>query len=203
MEERKINTAEHIKLIKESPEKKRSYVFFGFTIIVIILLVVFAIRPTITTIARINEEIKEKERINNLLEKKIEALSELDKEYSANKEKFDDLELIFPAEENFSLLMANMGAIASRNGFSLGSISFNRYRGNYSPTTRVLIPQTLSLGVRGRQSNIVAFLKELEDWPLYPEIESFSYSQQEDGDGTSSFAITLRIYSVGADKFYD
>jgi len=166
-------------------------------------LVVFAIRPTITTITRINEEIKEKERINNLLEKKIEALSELDKEYSANKEKFDDLELIFPAEENFSLLMANMGAIASRNGFSLGSISFNRYRGKYSPTTRVFIPQTLSLGVRGRQSNIVAFLRELEDWPLYPEIEAFSYSQQEDGDGTSSFSISLRIYSVGADKFYD
>ena len=60
MKEKNINTTEYIKIIKESPEKKKSYIFFGFSVFVMIILIAFAIRPTILTITRINKEIKEK-----------------------------------------------------------------------------------------------------------------------------------------------
>ena len=141
MEERKINTAEYIKTIKESPEKKRSYAFFSFSILVVIVLIVFAVRPTVTTITRINKEIKEKERVNSLLEKKVTTLNELDKQYAPKKEEFDDLELIFPPADNFSLLLANIEPITTRNGHKLSSVSFERYKGrDYTIKTKVLIP---------------------------------------------------------------
>ena len=204
MKEKKINTAEYIKIIKESPEKKRSYMFFGFSIIVVIILIVFAIRPTITTITRINQGIKEKSRVNDLLEKKINTLSELDKEYTPNQQKFENIRLVYPADGNFSLLLGNIESVVARNGFSLSSVRFDRYRGkNYPLSTRVLVPHTISLSVKGRQVNIIGLLRELESLPMYPVVESLSYSSQKDSDDLNSFTINLRIYTVENDKFYD
>jgi Tfp pilus assembly protein PilO len=204
MKEKKIHTAEYIKIIKESPEKKNSYMFFGVTIIVVIILIVFAIRPTITTIRRINQEIKEKTRTNELLEKKINTLSELDKEYIDYKEEFDDLRLLFPAGDNFSLFLANIEAVTARNGFVLSSVRFDKYRGQeHSFGTRVLIPSAVSINVKGKEANLIGFLRNLEQLPMYPTIESLSYGTQRDADGLSSFNINLRIYSIENDKFYD
>jgi Tfp pilus assembly protein PilO len=203
MEEQKVDTAEYIKIIKESPEKKRSYIFFGFSIFVTIILIVFAIRPTITTITRINKEIKEKTRTNDLLEKKIDTLSELDKDYKEHRQKFDDLELIFPVGENQSLFLANIEPIVARNGYSLSSVRFDSYKGDYLLNTRVLVPQTISVSIRGRQANIIGLLRDLESLPMYPVVEALSYSSQEGVDGLSSFTVTLRVYTIENDKFYN
>lgn len=203
MEERKANTAEYMKVIKESPEKKRSYIFFGFSILVSIVLILFAIRPTVTTIARINKEIEEKERVNSLLEKKINTLNELDKQYVPNKEAFDDLEMIFPAGKNFSLLLANMELVTTRNGHKLSSISFDSYKGkDYDIMTKALKPYTMTLSARGKEENILNFLQQLEDLPMYPVIESFSYSTETAEDGTNAFTVSLRIYHIDNVNFY-
>jgi len=60
MKKESINTVEYIKIVKEAPEKRKGYAFFAFTIVAAILLGVFAIRPTIMTITKINKEIREK-----------------------------------------------------------------------------------------------------------------------------------------------
>jgi Tfp pilus assembly protein PilO len=203
MREKKINTSEYIKMIRESSAKRDSYIFAGFTIIASILLIVFAIRPTLLTITRINSEIKEKERINNLLEEKINTLSLLDNEYSENKKSFEDLELIFPTSGCFSLFVANIEAVVARNGFALSSISFDNYRGkDYQTTTRVLVPQTIRLSVRGNDVNLVNLLRDIEGLPMYPTLDSVSYSQNKDEDGLGSFSMSLRVYTIEKDNFY-
>lgn len=203
MRERKSNTVEYLKGIKESPEKMRSYLFFIFSVIVTIVLIVFAIRPTIVTITRINSEIREKTRTNELLANKISALSDLDKEYTPNKENFDNLELIFPADDNFSLFLANIEAVVTRNGFSLNSLSFSRYRGrDYNLNTRVLVPYGVSFSVSGRQRNIITLMRDLESLPMYPVIESISFSPPEEGEDAGSFSIFLRVYRIESDQFY-
>lgn len=203
MKEKRVNTAEYIKIFKESPEKKMSYLFLGFTIVVVIILIVFAIRPTITTIVRINQEIKEKTRTNDQLEKKIDTLSSLDSEYAANREDFDNLELVFPADDNFSLFLANIEAVVARNGFALNNLSFSRYRGReYGLNTRVLVPYSVSFSIRGRQRNLISLLRELEELPMYPVVETLSFSTEEDEDGLLSFSINLRIYRIENKQFY-
>lgn len=203
MSERKVNTAEYIKILKESPEKKRSYLFFGFSIIVAIVLIVFAVRPTIATITRINQEIREKTRTDEQLDKKIETLSNLDNEFTPNKEKFENLELIFPADDNFSLFLANIEAVVARNGFSLNNLGFSRYRSrDYDLNTRVLVPYSVSFSVRGRQRNLVNLLRELEDLPMYPVVESLSFSADDDSEELTSFSVNLRIYRIENRQFY-
>lgn len=204
MKEKNINTTEYIKIIKESPEKKKSYIFFGFSIFVMIILTVFAIRPTILTITRINKEIKEKSTVNSLLDTKINTLTLLDREYATSRKDLNNLELIFPADGNFSLFMSNIDAIVARNGFSLISINFDKYKGeSFNVGTKVLVPKAARLSIRGKSTNLVNLLKDLEALPMYPVVESVSYSTQEDRDGLNSFSISLRIYDIENDKFFE
>jgi Tfp pilus assembly protein PilO len=203
MEEKSVNTAEYIKIIKESPEKKKTYIFFGFSVFVMIVLTVFAIRPTILTITRIDKEIKEKTQINALLESKMNTLNDLDSQYMEVKKEIGDLELIFPGDDNYSLLMSNVDAIAARNGFTLTSVNFDEYKNDsYSLGTRVLVPKLMRVSVKGRESNLINLLRDFEDLPMYPVVDLVSYSTQLDKDGLNAFTMSLRIYNIENDKFY-
>lgn len=200
-EQEKTNTVEYVKIIKNSTEKKRSYIFLGFTVVVAILLAVFAIRPTITTITKIKKEIETKTAISANLDKKISALSSLDTEYLENKKSFNTLSLLFPSDGNFSLFLSNIDSITQRNGFVLDSIVFDDYDGDsYNLSTKALSPKTVRLTVTGDQAHLKGLLEGLEALPMYPVIESVSFSVQGE---TFSFSIEIRIYEVSKSNFYN
>ncbi len=205
MDKEGLNTTEYIKIIKESPEKKKGYIFAIVTIIFAIILVIFAIRPTVLTISRINKEIKEKQRIDTALTQKISTLTELDKQYTEQKANFTSLKLIYPVNANFSLLLANIESVVSRNGYALGSVGFNKYdkNENYNIGTKYLVPWSLRVTVKGRVANLVNLLKDFEGMPMYPVVESVSYSSQTDKDGLTTFGIGMRIYHIENSNFYE
>lgn len=203
MEDKSLNTEEYIKLIKESPEKKKGYFFAGATVLISILLVVFAIRPTLLTIAKINTEIKEKTRLNTLLDAKIDTLSKLDQQYTDLGADLSNLQLIFPDNGDFSLLMANVTGVLSKDGFQLSGINFDKYSDkNFTLSTKLLIPWSVRLNVKGKPANLINLLKDLEALPMYPVIESFSYSSQTDENGLTNYSINLRIYKIDNNNFY-
>ncbi len=194
-----------VNLIKKPPSKQVQNIFIGLTYVISILLLVFAIVPTVNTILQINKEIKEKQRIHSALEQKLLALSELDEEYNGKNSEFKNLSLLFPATGNFSLFLSNIDAIVSRNNFVLEAISFSEYnRQDYDINTLSLQPSTVRLSVNGKKIYLITLLRDLEAMPMYPVIESVSYSEEVDQDGNTKYILSLRIYSVkNSPKFYD
>lgn len=192
-----------IATIREGKEKTASYVTVGFTLLIVILLAVFAIRPTVTTIMRINKEIKEKESITSLLGRRIQTLSTLNGEYEKSKEKFDMLTLVFPVSERHVLFVSNIDSVIARNGFNLSSISFDRYDGNdYNLSTSVLRPTMIRLSVSGQYSNFINLLKDLESLPMYPVVESVNFANVRGDTNVLSFALSLRVYNIQDNNFY-
>jgi len=202
--ERKV---EYVGIAKKGPSKKAEMIFTSLTFIVALLLVVFAIVPTVRTVTEINKEIKEKERITTALEAKIKALNELDNQFSANKDTFKDISLIFPTSQNFSLFLANIDAIVTRNNFILNSIGFSEYQERNDESNKLklltLSPYSVRLSVKGSKMNLINFLKDLESLPMYPVVESISYSNDVDDQGNTDFSLGLRIYHVKDVNFYD
>jgi Tfp pilus assembly protein PilO len=204
MERKRLNTEEYIKLIKESPEKKRGYIFAGATVLVSILLIIFAVRPTILKITGINASIKEKNRLSTALDAKISTLSTLDKQFEEVGTDLSNLKLIYPADGNFSILLANINPILSRNGFFLNGISFDKYSDkNITFTPKVLVPWTVMISTKGKTANAINLLKDLEALPMFPVIESFSYTDQKDESGLTNFSINMRIYKIDNTNFYE
>jgi len=203
MSSKKSSKVDLLKIIKEASDKKVSYVFAGVTVAVSIVLIITAIRPTIITITRIRSEIEEKERTDDALEAKINALTELDNEYVDLQDSFDGISLVFPTEGDFSLFMANIDAVSSRNGFILTGLSFSDYKDDNPINTSVLDPWSVRLGIEGKKGNIVDFLKDLESLPMYPVIESISFTDDAENDEAISFSISMRISHVPINNFYD
>ncbi|MDX9738762.1 MAG: hypothetical protein RBT33_00150 [Candidatus Dojkabacteria bacterium] len=191
-------------LIKKAPSKQIDSVFIGLTYLLAVLLLVFAIVPTVNTIVNINKEIKEKGRINESLENKISALATLDEQYLDNTDAFKDLTLLFPASGNFSLFLSNIDAVVTRNNFILESISFSKYeRDTFNTKTTVLKPWNVRMAVSGKKVYLITLLRDLEAMPMYPVLETVSYGSEVDDDGNTRYSISLRIYHVENDKFYD
>lgn len=199
-EERK--QLKYIDFLRNSPTKQVMYYLSGFTFLVAILLIAFAIRPTLLTIDRINGEIKEKKRIQEALDNKIQAMVQLDEQYAEFSENLESLQLIFPTSGNFSLFMSNIDAVVSRNGFNLRGLSFSEYDNDlYNVNTVVLSPWAVQISVVGPPSNIDNLFDDLESMPMYPVVDRFSYGQDED-NGTKNFSISMRIYHIENNKFY-
>jgi Tfp pilus assembly protein PilO len=192
----------YIKFLTDSPTEKTMYALFGFTVLVAILLIAFAIRPTFLTISRINGEIKEKKRISQALENKIDAMVALDAQYAEFGEDLDSLQLIFPTSGNFSLFLSNIDAVVSRNSFVLRGVSFSEYDLDlYDVNSAVLAPWSVQISVIGPESNIDNLFTDLEAMPMYPVIDRFSYGEAEDS-GMKSFSMSMRIYHIENNKFY-
>ncbi len=190
--------------IKESEEKKFSYITMIFTLLVIALLIVFAIRPTVTTIVKINNDIKVKEGITEQLEQRIQTITALDKQYESSKEKFDLLKFIYPTAGKHVLFIANIESVVARNGYKLNSIGFDSYEmESYNIQPTVLKPGLVSLSVSGEYSNLINLLKDLESLPMYPVIENVSFAGKTGSETTDShYSIALRIYHVEEVNFY-
>lgn len=188
--------------LRNPPSKKVMYYMSGATLLMAILLVAFAIRPTVLTIDRINNEVKEKKRIYEALSDKIDALVQLDTQYIELEDNIDSLQLIYPTSGNFSLFMSNIDAVVSRNGFALRSLSFSEYDSDlYDINSSVLSPWAVQLSVQGPESNIDNLFDDLEAMPMYPVIDRFSYGQN-DNQGVKSYSISMRIYHIENNKFY-
>jgi len=203
MDKRKTSKVDILKIIKEASEKKISYIFAGVTIAVAIILIIGAIRPTVITITRIRSEIAKKETTDKALGEKISALTELDTQYIELKDDFENISLVFPTEGDFSLFMANIDAVSSRNGFVLIGLSFSEYKEDNPITTNILEPWAVRLTVEGKKNNLVNFLRDLESLPMYPVVESLSYSDKTEDEEATSFTVRMRIYHVPINNFYD
>jgi Tfp pilus assembly protein PilO len=189
--------------IRESATKRNSYVSFAVSLLVSIVLIVFAVRPTISTIIQIRQAVQEKTRVNQQIQDRMDAISKLDAQIQEESEKFKTLKMIFPSEREYVLLLANIDSVISRNGFTLVSIGFDSYDGEgYKLKTSTLTPSSLRLNVSGRHSSFVNLLKDLESLPMFPVIESISFSSQKDETSNSNFSLNLRIYSVEQANFY-
>lgn len=205
--ENQARKVEYVKMIKQGPGKKSELIFTGLTYIVAILLIVFAVVPTVKTVQSIDKEIRKKEQVSIALKDKLAALTSLDNQYNENKETFNNLTLIYPTSQNFSLLLANMDAIVTRKSFVLSSIGFSETTkakdSSYDLMLKELKPYSVRLSVNGSRINLINFLKDLEALPMYPVIESITYANDVDDKGNTDYAIMMRVYLIEKVNFYD
>lgn len=195
------NAVEKLSLIKS--KRNQTLGASVFTLIVILVMVVGAIRPSVATILEIREEIQQKEETLETLREKQRTLDGLRAQYDSNEDIFEALPLIYPNTGDFSLFMGNIEEVSLQNGFELTSISFDDNSTEFAQTYDVLQPIRVTILVRGDVENLIPFLNALESMPMYPGTLAVSYGTQVDDDGKINFNIDLVIYELEDDLFYE
>ncbi|MCK9368821.1 hypothetical protein M0R04_02470 [Candidatus Dojkabacteria bacterium] len=199
--EKQIKRLDLIKMISGTVQAK-TYSFGAFTIIVAIILIAFAIRPTVIKIAEINQEIKEKNQIEQKLNDKLTALASLTNEYATNESDIKNLPLIFPSSGNFSLLLSNLEEVASINGFNLIGINFQK-ADKFESNLIILKPWSARVTVKGNRANLIKLLEQVESMPMYPTITKVSYTDEVDNNGQAVYSFEIVIFKIDDSKFYN
>lgn len=88
---------------------------------------IFAIKPTLITIAELIREIKDKEVIEQQLQTKIEALSQAQTDFEKLKPHLEAVEKVMPREVSFLRLLSEINLLAWENKIVLESGHFDRF----------------------------------------------------------------------------
>lgn len=176
-----------------SPMRK-TFSMLGFTLVILIFFIMGAIRPTLKTISKLRAEIKEREVANQQLQAKIDTINELQSKYEEMETDLEVVELYFPPDMDYSLVMASLEKVTERYGFTMKNLSIRndeRAKSKYKNMGYV----NFSMNVSGRLSNLVKLLKHLEGMPVVPNMLSVSYSPlDQNEDEEIDVAINMSMY---------
>jgi Tfp pilus assembly protein PilO len=140
-------------------EKNRKYFIIGLTFFMSIFFLLFAINPTLSTIAGLNKQLEDLKFVDNALQTKISNMDRLQERYQVLE---SDLGLVtdaIPKEPDSVTLTGQIQQAAASSNVTLFSVTLSDINFENSGSA----PQTypISIAVQGSYSNISTFLDKL------------------------------------------
>lgn len=173
---------------------RKTFTMLGFTLVALIFFIMGAIRPTLKTISKLRAEIKEREQANEQLQEKIDTINELQSKYGEMETDLEVIELYFPPDMDYSLVMASLESVTKRYGFRMNNLSISEDE-NKTSKFKNMGYVGFSTSVTGRLSNLIKLLKHLEGMPVIPNMLAVSYSPTDQEDDTElDVSIRMSLY---------
>ena len=184
-------------------------VILSLTTVTIFLL--FALKPTATTIVNLLKEIDEKEETVDKLDEKIRNLSTAQDVYDQEVDSVPIIESSFPNSPAPDLFAGQVQGLANKNSVSVLGISvgettlFGKSPSKKSSSVADLKPlpvpakeMSVSLSVNGSFPNLISFVKDIENGrrPMKIDILGINSSVTENGQ-TITMIISGRIPFLG------
>ena len=194
-----VSYKDTMKRLLRTPMQK-TFTFLGVTLIVLIVFIMGAIRPTLNTISELNNEIKIKKEVNDDLQTKINNLQSLQNVYQEREDELSSIDVYFPQNSDYSLILASLEKICSTYGFELNSLSVSvvdledTSGKSYSGMGQVEV----GLRVSGRRANVTELIEHVEGLPIIPNVRrvSFSPSEQEEESGWVQVSVDMYTYKA-------
>lgn len=153
-------------------KKARVYTSIVLSIFTSAFFLFFAIRPTLTTIASLIKEIKDKRVIAAKLQDKITALNSAQIEYQKIEKDFYLIDESLPQHPNISLLVLQLETLARKSSVSVEAIQFEKtiLKGKEEKKS-----VNFSLAVAGDYKNLKSFLGSLIRLRRLVLIDTFAF----------------------------
>lgn len=189
-----VSYKDTMKRVLKNPMRK-TFSFLGVTLIVIVIFLLGALKPTMDTIKEIRAEIRAREEIDRTLQTKLNTIQSLQSKVKKRNKDLAVIEYYFPADSDYSLVLAGFEKITERYGFTMNRVSFSEpnnvsVRGNLY---RDLEPVTVILNLVGEPKDVTRLLKHLEGLPIVPNVLMVSYSNNLSTDGSAGVPITIHL----------
>ena len=181
----------------------QSKTFFagGFTLLFAFLLVIGAIRPTISDIIRIRTQLKRYKEIAVKLDDKIDTIYELKSELDARQRTLAYFDIYYPYNTDYSLFVSNLEYIVKQEKATLLSVTYSeKTKDEYvkrfqKKGIKSLDPIVFTVTIQGDYNQLLAFLKQLEQNPYLPQVISMGY-RADKADQKRAFTINILLFRL-------
>lgn len=193
---------ESLKKVLETKQGK-TYTVFGVTLMTVLFMFMFAVRPAWVSISNKLSENAVKRDYLNQAEQKLSNLDTLSQEYLENQESIEYLNKYYlPETPTESFVVKNFTLMAQENNLEVQFLQVDRPEPYEDNTTGVgisdpsIIAQSKSfITLRGPLDNIYGFVTQLEDMGKIINIVGLNYTTFEEDDQISSeWQITIDAY---------
>ena len=173
----------------------RTYSSLSFSLIAIMIFVIFAIKPTISTILVLQKQIDNENQTLNSLTKKAQDLSNArDKLKAIDQDTKDKLDTLLPDQTDATTLSDSLTTLALSHNASVSGLQFQPIdlvghpnKLSKSPSLKEI---NFTLNLTGGYSDLVATLKALVDSPRLVVLDSVNVT--EAGDNSLVMSINGR-----------
>ncbi|MCL4353808.1 type 4a pilus biogenesis protein PilO [Patescibacteria group bacterium] len=171
----------YLALLSNFKEKKtRDITTLVLTLIAVSFLAVFAINPTLSTIAKLKKQLADNQFVEDALVKKIENLSVLRKKYNSLQNRLPVVFSAIPKSPNNVNLMAEIQTMALDSNVEVGQLQVGQ-TDLAGSTSQFNSPNTNSfiffISVRGTYNDIVKFVNSLTSFDRIITIDSLSINK--------------------------
>jgi len=164
-------------------KKARTYTAIILSLLTVTFFIFFAIRPTLKTIAQLIRETKDQKTVATELEKKINNLSEAQKNYLVVEPELNLVEETLPQKAEVTLLTKQIETLARQSGVAIVNLRFSEVNLTEKQTGKQEKQEVkFSFNVLGDYLNLKNFLKSLMSLRRLVLVESFSF-QTGKGEG--------------------
>lgn len=179
------NSLLHYRKYLQVIEKKpiwRATLFVTLSLLLLIVLLVFALRPTLVTIASLTGEIQSKRDIESKLNSKIANLQTLVQSYQKIQPQMYLLDTSLPIGSKFSALGQYFQTSASASAVQIDNINLGNINlATKSPPTQGLSEIEFNLGAKGSFIQIHDFLYKIENSRRLMTIDSLQITRNDLG----------------------
>lgn len=167
-----------------------------FTTIILTLIAIsffglFAINPTLSTIAKLQKELEDNQFIDTSLRQKISNLSLLQQKYSTLQNDIPVVLNAIPQDSQIPLLMAEIQSIVQESNIQLESLqNFQVELAKNKDVNNKYYSYGFSVSGFGSYDNISRFITSLTNMQRVVDIEAFAINRQT--DKSTSLRFTLR-----------
>lgn len=201
-----FRTGELRRIFLSTPERK-SYTMLGLTLGMLVIVILFVVNPTLSTIRQRFSEIEGLTNDLAFLNERFNTISSLGTEYNSSGSKSGlrvDMETIakyYPRNRNSDNLMQLLIDETNSSGLSFVAISISQSEDSqayiFNTETEAepsLVEGTVVLSVSSSDiDKILSFIETLERYPMYPIIQGVSFTSDQE-NGKYSIAISFNIY---------
>jgi Tfp pilus assembly protein PilO len=162
--------------------------------------VVFAIRPTTSTIAQLRRQIKDSQYVDQKLGEKINTLTTLDRTYKELEKDLVYVEASLPSQANVRNLLAALEEVASDSRLEISSIQMRPVDLVDSRTKEdsfQVKPISFQIAFRGGYQDLTQALSLLNRVSRLVTVKNIEIKKVKGGQGTESGTLTLELEGTG------
>lgn len=145
-------------------KKAKAYGMLILSLLTASFFIIFAIRPTVTTIAKLRKEIQDNQSVEKQFTEKINTLAALDQIYKEVEGDLVSVEAVLPSQPNFEDLLSLIENAAAGHQLGISSIQFKSVD-LVNPKTKqgnAKVNQiSFQITLTGRYQNLVSELSSL------------------------------------------
>jgi Tfp pilus assembly protein PilO len=168
--------------------EKKSYTILGMTLFSLVVFGAFAIRPSLATISRLRQEVKEARAAEEILNQKINNLSQAQVNYQLVLKDIDLVSQSLPREESVPAILEMLSLAAGRNNVVLEGATFGSVEGEGE-----LKKLILTIGVVGDFASSRNFIAELESGVRQMDVRDVGMVRSE-GNLVSEIKLVAYFY---------